>query len=70
MTSDDHRIANLEALHAHQDEALRQLSDALYAQQRLIQSLELELSRMKQRMEAAEQSGGEAQTGHEVPPHY
>ena len=51
------------------DDALRQLSDALYGQQRQIQALERELERLTQRLEAAEHPAGD-QPGHEIPPHY
>ena len=65
----DDRIMHLEALLAPQDDALRQLSDALYGQQRQIQALERELERLTQRLEAAEHPAGD-QPGHEIPPHY
>jgi uncharacterized coiled-coil protein SlyX len=76
MTADDDknravaRIDELEVRLAQQDQAILELSDELYRQQRHIARLEAEIGRLADRMKAlggAEPAPGPAD---EVPPHY
>ena len=64
------RIDDLEARVAFQEDAINQLSDTLYSQQRAIERLEQQVKRLAQRVQGMEERGPGAEPGHEPPPHY
>jgi SlyX protein len=66
----DSRLAALEERLAHQEHAILELSNEVYRQQRQIAELELELRRLKSRLEPLEQAVSVPGFGHEIPPHY
>jgi len=65
---DEKRLAELEIRYMQQQELLQELSDALYAQQKVIDGLRREVDHLKQKLEA-EPGLVEAQR-QERPPHY
>ena len=65
----DDRTERLEFKVAHLEKALQELSDVLYAQQKTIDVLSAELSRMKQKLDALEPGLVDASLK-ERPPHY
>ena len=64
------RIDELESRLAQQDQALLELGDELYRQQRQIARLETELQQLADRMRSASSAEGSAGPTDEVPPHY
>jgi len=65
------RIDELETRLAQQDQALLELSDELYRQQRQVARLEMELRQLVDRMKTmSTPEPGPAAAGDEVPPHY
>jgi SlyX protein len=62
------RVIELEIRHTEQAELLSQLSDVLVSQQKALDSVTLEVERLRQRL-AAEPGLVEANV-HEKPPHY
>ena len=74
MTSGDRgndaRIDELEARLAHQDQAVHELGDEVYRQQRQIAALESRLRQLAARLESAEAEPSAGQPANEVPPHY
>ena len=69
-TGPDARIDELEMRLAHQDQALQELGDELYRQQRQVAQLETAVRQLAERLVPGE---GEPATGtpaDEVPPHY
>jgi SlyX protein len=67
---DEQRIDELETRLAHQDQAILELSDEIYEQQKQIARLELQCRELVERIESL--AGGDAPTdaGDEKPPHY
>ncbi len=69
MSDQEARIAELESRLAFQDDSLQSLSDALYAQQRLIERLEMQMAALLRRVE--DMRGQLPAGGDDVPPpHY
>ncbi len=64
------RIDELETRLAQQDQALLELSDELYRQQRQIARLETELRQLVDRMKTATTADPGSSPADEVPPHY
>ena len=64
------RIDELETRLAQQDQALLELSDELYRQQRQIARLETELRQLVDRMTTAAAAEPAASPADEIPPHY
>ena len=65
------RIDELETRLAQQDQAILELSDELYRQQRQVARLEMELRQLVERMKTmSAPEPGPSPTGDEVPPHY
>jgi SlyX protein len=69
-TGNDARIDELEARLAHQDQALLELGDELYRQQRQISELESAVRQLADRLAAAETDRAPGPPADEVPPHY
>ena len=65
---DEKRIVELEIRYTQQQELLQELSDVLYAQQRLIDALRAEVDVLKRKMEA--EPGLVDARVQERPPHY
>ncbi|MBJ6764889.1 SlyX family protein [Myxococcaceae bacterium JPH2] len=65
---DENRIVELEIRYTQQQETLQELSDVLYAQQRLIDSLRAEVDILKRKLEA--EPGLVDARANERPPHY
>jgi uncharacterized coiled-coil protein SlyX len=65
MTEHLERIVDLEMRFMKLERELRELSDVVVSQQRVIHALRLEAKRMRDREQQDEQS-----PGHERPPHY
>ncbi|MEE4186728.1 MAG: SlyX family protein [Gammaproteobacteria bacterium] len=63
------RLDEVEIKLAHLELSVTELSDALYAQQRSLERVELLCEVLQQRLEA-QASGAEADAGNEIPPHY
>jgi SlyX protein len=66
---DETRLIDLESRMAWQDEALRELSDALARQQRDIERLQRLCLALQSQLESAG-DGQRAAQAHEPPPHY
>jgi len=64
------RIDELESRLAQQDQALIELGDELYRQQRHIARLETQLRQLVDRMQTVSTPEGVAGPADEVPPHY
>jgi len=64
------RIDELESRLAQQDQALLDLGDELYRQQRQIAQLETQLRHLVDRMQTVSTPEGVAAPTDEVPPHY
>jgi SlyX protein len=65
---DEQRIVELEIRFTEQQELLQELSEVLYAQQRLIDTLRAEIDTMKRKLEA--EPGLVDARANERPPHY
>ncbi|MBU8896631.1 hypothetical protein DRW03_34525 [Corallococcus sp. H22C18031201] len=65
---DENRIVELEIRYTQQQETLQELSDVLYAQQRVIDSLRAELDVLKRKLDA--EPGLVDARANERPPHY
>lgn len=69
MSDQEHRIEALESRLAYQDQALQELSQELFAQQRQIEQLQASCRELARRL--TESSSGLADSvGDERPPHY
>lgn len=66
MSTEQQRIESLESRVLFQDETIQQLSDALIAQQRRIDTLEAKLDQIR----AIQSTEGNATPADEKPPHY
>ena len=64
------KLTEIEIRLAHLDQALTELSDAMFDQQKLIRGLELACDELRQRTQAAAEDAGSAPPGNEKPPHY
>ncbi|MEO8467505.1 MAG: SlyX family protein [Gammaproteobacteria bacterium] len=64
------RIDELETRLAQQDQALLELGDELYRQQRQIARLEMELRQLVERIKADSTAEPGSSPADEVPPHY
>ena len=67
---DDERLERIETKLAYQDEAVQELSDLVYAQQKQIDRLEALCRRLVDRLETLEEPPGSGDPADEVPPHY
>jgi len=67
---DKHRIDELEARLAHQDQAILEMSDEIYEQQKQIARLELQCRNLVERIESLAGGDGPTDGGDEKPPHY
>lgn len=65
---DEKRIVELEIRYTQQQELLQELSDVLYAQQKLIDALKAEVDFLKRKLEA--EPGMVDARANERPPHY
>jgi len=65
----DDRLTEIEIKLAHAEQAINEMSDVLYAQQALLEKLDLSLSSLRQRISSIE-GGPEGTSGDEKPPHY
>ena len=65
----DDRLTEIEIKLAHAEQAINEMSDVLYAQQALLEKLELGLGSLRQRVSTME-TGPEGTSGDEKPPHY
>lgn len=68
MDAAEDRLTELEIRFMHQQETLQELSDVLYAQQRLIDALKAELEVVKKKLEG--EPGIVDARQQERPPHY
>jgi len=66
----DARIDELEVRIAHQDQAMHELGDELYRQQRQIARLESVVRQLAARLDSAALPEPEVPPADEVPPHY
>jgi SlyX protein len=64
------RLTEIEIKIAHVEQAINELSDAMYQQQMLIERLENGFSQLKDRLVAADKSPAGNDPGNEKPPHY
>ncbi len=64
------RLIELETRIAHQDQAILELSEEVYQQQKQIGALEERCRRLLERIEQVTMSGREADPSDQVPPHY
>jgi uncharacterized coiled-coil protein SlyX len=64
------RLVELESRFAQQDQALLELSDELYRQQRQIAGLLARLEQATSRLDALATRVSDPDPGYEVPPHY
>jgi len=67
---DKQRIDDLEAKLAHQDQAILELSDEIYEQQKQITRLEAQGCELVARLESLAGGDGPTDAGDEKPPHY
>lgn len=65
---DNARLETLEIKFAHLEQAVQELSDVLFRQQRLLDALEARHAGLLERLEGAAGQGPESQF--EIPPHY
>jgi len=68
--STDERIAELEITLAHQDAALEELNQTVIRQQGIIDALQLEMNRLKDRVKALAPSHIASEAEETPPPHY
>jgi SlyX protein len=68
--STDERIAELEITLAHQDAALEELNQTVIRQQGIIDALQLEMNRLKDRVRALAPSHIASEAEETPPPHY
>ncbi len=66
----EERIAELEITLAHQDAALEELNQTVIRQQGVIDALELEMNRLKDRVKALAPSHIASEAEETPPPHY
>jgi SlyX protein len=64
----EERIAELELRYTEQQRTLQELSDVVYAQGRVVERLELEVTALKEKLAA--EPGLVDDTAEELPPHY
>ena len=69
MGSTDQRIASLEILITEQEALLEQYSDLFRDQQKQIDQLKAQIELIELKLSRYE-SGGDVDSGNEVPPHY
>lgn len=68
--NDEDRVTELETRVAHQDQAILELSDEIYRQQRQITRLEDQCRGLLARLESLATAGAPGNPADEVPPHY
>ena len=66
----EERIAELEITLAHQDAALEELNQTVIRQQGIIDALQLEMNRLKDRVKALAPSQIASEAEETPPPHY
>ena len=66
----EERLINLEAKIAHQDQALLELSEEVYQQQKRLAELETTCEYLLGRVRAQPAAAGPEDSGDEQPPHY
>ena len=64
------KLTEIEIRLAHMDQALTELSDAMFDQQKLIRGLEETCDELRQRMHAVSESTDTGSPDDEKPPHY
>jgi len=64
------RLTEVEIRLAHIDQSVTELSDVIYAQQKLITGLEQTCEELRQRMQASSDGGSSQAPEDEKPPHY
>jgi SlyX protein len=64
------RLTDIEIRVAHMDQALSELSDFVYEQQKLIQRLEQNCKELRQRVDGAADGATANSASDEKPPHY
>ena len=63
-------MTDIEIKLAHLDQSVAELSDVLYAQQKLIDKLEANYKLLKERLDASADGADRADSQDEKPPHY
>jgi SlyX protein len=64
------RLTELEIKLAHLEDHVEVLNDTVIRQQAQIEKLELNLERLRERLEAAAEAGADGDPADERPPHY
>lgn len=64
------RMTEVEIKLAHLEDHIEVLNDSIIRQQALIEKLELNLERLRDRLEAEREAGADGDPADEKPPHY
>lgn len=64
------KVTEIEIRLAHMDQALNELSDVVFDQQKLIKGLEQTCDELRQRTQAAAEGTGNGSSEGQKPPHY